>query len=81
VFWLRISNRSAYGCVTPARLQVDGCATFWKRSKFILVENFCIEFNDIARQVLTRVALCLFATLRLAEFYASIVVVAMLDLT
>jgi hypothetical protein len=66
--------------VSPTRLQVDGCATFWKRSKFILVENFCIEFNDIARQVLTRIA-CLFATLRLAEFYASIVVVAMLDLT
>jgi hypothetical protein len=67
--------------VSPARLQVDGCATFWKRSKFILVENFCIEFNDIARQVLNRVALCLFATLGLADFYASIGVAVMLDLT
>lgn len=37
--------------------QVDGCATFWKRSKFILVENYCIEFNDIARQEVGRLGL------------------------
>ncbi len=29
---------------------MDGCATFWKRSKFILSENYAIEFNDLARQ-------------------------------
>lgn len=26
--------------------KVDGCATFWKRSKFLLVENYSIEFNE-----------------------------------
>ena len=30
--------------------KVDGCATFWRRSKFLLAENYCIEFNDVARQ-------------------------------
>ena len=30
--------------------QVDGCATFWKRNKFIMTENYSIEFNEIARQ-------------------------------
>eukprot|EP01038_Epipyxis_sp_PR26KG_P004098 gene4098-5846_t len=29
--------------------KVDGCATFWKRSKFIMTENYSVEFNDIAR--------------------------------
>ena len=26
--------------------KVDGCATFWKRSKFLLMENYSIEFNE-----------------------------------
>ena len=30
--------------------QVDGCATFWRRNKFVLVEDYAVEFNDIARQ-------------------------------
>jgi CCR4-NOT transcription complex subunit 6 len=29
---------------------VDGCATFWKKSKFSMPENYCLEFNDMARQ-------------------------------
>ena len=29
--------------------KVDGCATFWRRSKFIMLENYAIEFNDCAR--------------------------------
>jgi CCR4-NOT transcription complex subunit 6 len=28
---------------------VDGCATFWRRSRFALTQEFSIEFNDIAR--------------------------------
>lgn len=27
--------------------KVDGCAIFWKRSKFIMVENYPLEFNEI----------------------------------
>lgn len=30
--------------------KVDGCATFWKRSKFMMTENYAIEFNELARQ-------------------------------
>jgi CCR4-NOT transcription complex subunit 6 len=30
--------------------KVDGCAMFWKRSKFMLVENYTIEFNECARR-------------------------------
>jgi len=30
--------------------KVDGCATFWKRQKFVLTENYTIEFNECARQ-------------------------------
>jgi CCR4-NOT transcription complex subunit 6 len=30
--------------------KVDGCAIFWKRSKFLLVENYTIEFNECARR-------------------------------
>jgi len=26
--------------------KVDGCATFWKRSKFVLLENYSVEFNE-----------------------------------
>ncbi|CAM6031273.1 unnamed protein product, partial [Sphagnum compactum] len=32
-----------------ATKQVDGCATFWRRSKFLLVENYAVEFNECAR--------------------------------
>ncbi|KAJ3185823.1 Glucose-repressible alcohol dehydrogenase transcriptional effector [Gaertneriomyces sp. JEL0708] len=32
------------------RKQVDGCATFWKASKFSLLEKHCIEFQQIALQ-------------------------------
>jgi CCR4-NOT transcription complex subunit 6 len=35
-----------YGCGFG---KVDGCATFWKRNKFIMTENYTIEFNEIAR--------------------------------
>jgi hypothetical protein len=31
-------------------LKVDGCVTFYRRSKFIMVENYAIEFNDSARE-------------------------------
>lgn len=30
--------------------KLDGCATFWKKSRFVMVETYSIEFNDIARQ-------------------------------
>ena len=30
--------------------KVDGCVTFYKRSKFTLVESYAIEFNDSARE-------------------------------
>ena len=29
--------------------KVDGCATFWRRSKFMMVENYAVEFNECAR--------------------------------
>lgn len=29
--------------------KVDGCATFWKRNKFLMIENYGIEFNECAR--------------------------------
>lgn len=34
--------------------KVDGCAVFWRRSRFLMAENYAIEFNDIARQVPAR---------------------------
>jgi hypothetical protein len=40
-------------CFTSPSLllhQVDGCVTFYRRSKFIMVENYAIEFNDSARE-------------------------------
>lgn len=37
--------------------KVDGCATFWKRSKFIMVENYSIEFNDIVKRHATQMGL------------------------
>lgn len=30
--------------------KVDGCAIFWRRSKFHLVESYSIEFNDLAQR-------------------------------
>lgn len=30
-------------------LQVDGCVMFYRRSKFMLVESYALEFNDSAR--------------------------------
>lgn len=30
--------------------KVDGCATFWKRNKFTMTENYSIEFNECARR-------------------------------
>jgi len=30
--------------------KVDGCAVFWKRNKFVMTENYSIEFNEIARR-------------------------------
>ncbi|KAG5186166.1 Endonuclease/exonuclease/phosphatase [Tribonema minus] len=30
--------------------KVDGCALFWRRNRFRLVENYAIEFNECARR-------------------------------
>eukprot|EP01031_Cornospumella_fuschlensis_P021441 gene21441-26271_t len=30
--------------------KVDGCASFFKRSKFTLIEHHAVNFNDLARQ-------------------------------
>ena len=30
--------------------KVDGCAIFWKRSKFHLIESYSIEFNELAQR-------------------------------
>jgi hypothetical protein len=30
--------------------KVDGCALFWKKSKFSLVENYSMEFNEIVKR-------------------------------
>ena len=35
--------------------KVDGCALFWRRSKFHLVESYSIEFNEIAQRQATNV--------------------------
>lgn len=37
--------------------KVDGCAIFWKRNKFVLNEQFSIEFNDIARRAAVELGL------------------------
>jgi CCR4-NOT transcription complex subunit 6 len=29
--------------------KVDGCAIFWRRNKFRLVEHYALEFNELAR--------------------------------
>ena len=35
--------------------KVDGCALFWKRSKFHLVESYSIEFNELAQRQASQV--------------------------
>lgn len=35
--------------------KVDGCALFWRRSKFHLVESYSIEFNEVAQRQATQV--------------------------
>jgi CCR4-NOT transcription complex subunit 6 len=30
--------------------KVDGCAIFWKKAKFSLVENYSLEFNEIVKR-------------------------------
>lgn len=35
--------------------KVDGCALFWKRNKFHLVESYSIEFNELAQRQATQV--------------------------
>jgi CCR4-NOT transcription complex subunit 6 len=37
-------------------MQVDGCAIFWRRSKFRLAENYSVEFNECARTYAQNVA-------------------------
>jgi len=34
--------------------KVDGCALFWRRSKFHLVESYSIEFNEVAQRQATQ---------------------------
>lgn len=35
--------------------KVDGCALFWRRAKFHLVESYSIEFNELAQRQVTQV--------------------------
>jgi len=35
--------------------KVDGCALFWRRTKFRLVESYSIEFNELAQRQATQV--------------------------
>jgi len=35
--------------------KVDGCALFWRRTKFHLVESYSIEFNELAQRQATQV--------------------------
>jgi len=35
--------------------KVDGCALFWRRNKFHLVESYSIEFNELAQRQATQV--------------------------
>lgn len=37
--------------------KVDGCALFWKRSTFHLVESYSIEFNELAQRQATQLGL------------------------
>ncbi|KAJ3300703.1 Glucose-repressible alcohol dehydrogenase transcriptional effector [Borealophlyctis nickersoniae] len=47
VFWPKSRSRTMS---ESERRQVDGCATFWKSSKFSLIEKHCVEFQQIAMQ-------------------------------
>jgi len=35
--------------------KVDGCALFWRRTKFHLIESYSIEFNELAQRQVTQV--------------------------
>jgi len=35
--------------------KVDGCALFWRRTKFVLIESYSIEFNELAQRQATQV--------------------------
>jgi len=35
--------------------KVDGCALFWRRNKFVLIESYSIEFNELAQRQATQV--------------------------
>ena len=35
--------------------KVDGCALFWRRTKFHLIESYSIEFNELAQRQVTTV--------------------------
>ena len=37
--------------------KVDGCALFWRRTKFHLVESYSIEFNELAQRQATQLGL------------------------
>lgn len=37
--------------------KVDGCATFWKKNKFMMTENYTIEFNECARRAASEMGL------------------------
>jgi CCR4-NOT transcription complex subunit 6 len=37
--------------------KVDGCALFWLRSRFHLIESYSIEFNDLAQRQATQLGL------------------------
>ena len=37
--------------------KVDGCALFWRRTKFHLVESYSIEFNELAQRQLSGMGL------------------------
>jgi len=51
LFRIRVSLNAKEQGVLGAVGKVDGCATFWKRAKFSMVENYDIEFNEVARRV------------------------------
>ena len=35
--------------------KVDGCALFWRRTKFHLIESYSIEFNELAQRQVSQV--------------------------
>lgn len=46
-------------------LKVDGCAIFWKTSKFSLSQNFSIEFGELGRSEVSRLGLDDYSSRRL----------------